>query len=180
MYLSAPSPPSVQRADGTSNQLHSEVLTCQMVFQGFLNIPKATWATLSILNNWNNGPFSSGGQKWALTGVIRGNMHVIVLSCTHYMETYKFFCKCVHESTISCMFPCISPVSAHFWPPLEKGPLIHTLVMHTSCGHQGMESREERVIGRIWTGACKMHHKLMVHVACLDLITLWTASLFWQ
>ncbi len=21
------------------------------------------------------------------------------------------------------MFPCITPVSAHFWPPLEKGPL---------------------------------------------------------
>ncbi len=35
-----------------------------------------------------------------------------------------FFCKCVHESTITCMFPCITPVSAHFWPPLEKGPLF--------------------------------------------------------
>ncbi len=34
-----------------------------------------------------------------------------------------FFCKCVHESTITCMFPCITPVSAHFWPPLEKGQL---------------------------------------------------------
>ncbi len=33
-----------------------------------------------------------------------------------------FFCKCVHESTITCMFPCITPVSVHFWPPLEKGP----------------------------------------------------------
>ncbi len=50
-------------------------------------------------------------------------MHVIVLSCTHYMETYMFFCKRVHESTITCMFPCITPVSVHFWPPLEKGPL---------------------------------------------------------
>ncbi len=33
-----------------------------------------------------NGPFSSGGQKWALTGVIHGNMHVIVLSCTHLQK----------------------------------------------------------------------------------------------
>ncbi len=33
-----------------------------------------------------NGPFSSGGQKWALTGVIHGNMHVIVLSYTHLQE----------------------------------------------------------------------------------------------
>ncbi len=23
------------------------------------------------------------------------------------------------------MFPCITPVSAHFWPPLEKGPFRH-------------------------------------------------------
>ncbi len=58
-------------------------------------------------------------------------MHVIVLSCTHYMETYMFFCKCVHESTITCMFPCITPVSAHFWPPLEKGPSVHLGMSHT-------------------------------------------------
>ncbi len=26
------------------------------------------------------------------------------------------------------MFPCITPVSAHFWPPLEKGPLgVHVV-----------------------------------------------------
>ncbi len=53
------------------------------------------------------GPFSSGGQKWALTGVIHRNM---------------FFCKCVHESTITCMFPCITQVSA---PSMEKGPWCH-------------------------------------------------------
>ncbi len=75
---------------------------------------------------------SGGGQKWALTGVIHGNMHVIVLSCAHYVETYMFFCKCVHESTVTCTFPCITPVSAHFWPPLEKGPLVVILDMHTS------------------------------------------------
>ncbi len=46
--------------------------------------------------NWYaNGPFSSGGQKWALTGVIHGNMHVIVFSCTHlqknmYVSMYNF------------------------------------------------------------------------------------------
>ncbi len=39
-----------------------------------------------------------------------------------------FFCKCVHESTITCMFPCITPVSAHCWPPLEKGPLLPSLI----------------------------------------------------
>ncbi len=64
-----------------------------------------------IQAEFTNGPFSSGGQKWALTGVIHGNMHVIVLSCTYYMEIYMFFCKCVHESAITCMFPC-TPVSA--------------------------------------------------------------------
>ncbi len=38
------------------------------------------------VETWHNGPFSSGGQKWALTGVIHGNMHVIVLSCTHLQK----------------------------------------------------------------------------------------------
>ncbi len=33
-----------------------------------------------------NWPFSSGGQKWALTGVIHRNMHVIVLSCTRLQK----------------------------------------------------------------------------------------------
>ncbi len=84
-------------------------------------LTNALWASR---NTSPNGPFSSGGQKWALTGVVHGNTHVIVLSCTHYMETYMFLCKCVHESTVTCMFPCITPVSAHFWPPLEKGPLL--------------------------------------------------------
>ncbi len=31
-----------------------------------------------------------------------------------------FFCKCVHESTITCMFPCIAPVSAHFRPHRKR------------------------------------------------------------
>ncbi len=34
----------------------------------------------------SNGPFSSGGQTSALTGVIHGNRHVIVLSCTHLQK----------------------------------------------------------------------------------------------
>ncbi len=61
-----------------------------------------------------------------------------------------FFCICVHESTITCMFPCITPVSAHFWPPLEKGPLAlpgrtyHLTVSHYSgggsCALQGSSS----------------------------------------
>ncbi len=51
-------------------------------------------------------------------------MDVIVLSCTYYMETYMFFCKRVHETTITCMFPCITPVSAHFWPPTGKGSIV--------------------------------------------------------
>ncbi len=29
------------------------------------------------------------------------------------------------------MFPCITPVSARFWPPLEKGPLM--AVLHVTC-----------------------------------------------
>ncbi len=30
--------------------------------------------------------------------------------------------------TITCRFPCITLVSAHFWPPLEKGPLTEDTV----------------------------------------------------
>ncbi len=29
------------------------------------------------------------------------------------------------------MFPCITPVSAHFWPPLEKGPFDLHMYMCT-------------------------------------------------
>ncbi len=64
----------------------------------------------------SNGPFSSGvkvSTKWR-----------------NYMETCMFFCKCVHESTITCVFPCIAPFSAHFWPPLEKGPLRQHISWH--------------------------------------------------
>ncbi len=49
-----------------------------------------------------NGPFTSGGQKWALTGVIHGNMHVIVLGFT-YTFTEKHVC-----------FHVISLFRAHF------------------------------------------------------------------
>ncbi len=31
-----------------------------------------------------------------------------------------------------CMFPCITPVSAHFWPPLEKGPLSPWIIDSSS------------------------------------------------
>ncbi len=39
-----------------------------------------------------------------------------------------FLCKCVHESTITCMFPCITPVSAHFWPHWKR---VHYVMIPT-------------------------------------------------
>ncbi len=65
------------------------------------------WHTNHIMTGLANGPFSSGGQKWALTGVIHGNMHVIVLSCTHLQEKHA----CFHV---------ISLFSAHFWPHWKR------------------------------------------------------------
>ncbi len=62
-------------------------------------------------------PFSGGGQKWALNREI----------------TWKHTCFSVNvymkaQYLITCMFPCIIPVSAHFWPPPGKGPLRLRLV----------------------------------------------------
>ncbi len=64
------------------------------------------YTNAQTLRERNNGPFSSGGQKWALTGVIHGNMHVIVLS---YTFTEKHVC-----------FDVISLFSAHFWPHWKR------------------------------------------------------------
>ncbi len=44
------------------------------------------WLSLCLIPSLFNGPFSRGGQMWALTGVIHGNMHVIVLSWTHLQK----------------------------------------------------------------------------------------------
>ncbi len=49
---------------------------------------------------------------------------------THYMETYMFFCKRVHKSTITCMFPCITPVSAHFDPHWKR---VHCVITDKCC-----------------------------------------------
>ncbi len=38
------------------------------------------------------------------------------------------YSKCVHESTITCMFPCITPVSAHFWPHWKR---VHCWIVPT-------------------------------------------------
>ncbi len=55
---------------------------------------------------------------------------------TKWEITWKHTCfyvhECVHESTITCMFPCITTVSAHFWPPLEKG-LLKRNVYQSTC-----------------------------------------------
>ncbi len=59
---------------------------------------------ISMQWNWNNGPFSSGGQKWALA---------------NWSNTWKHACYCAFMYTFTEKHVCfhvISLFSAHFWP----------------------------------------------------------------
>ncbi len=60
----------------------------------------------------------------------------------------------VHESTITCMFPCITPVNAHFCPPLEKGPLRNATNAQTNEKSKGL------------AGICDMYIVTVSSVSC--------------
>ncbi len=65
-----------------------------------------------------------------------------------------FFCKCVHESTITCMFPCITPVSAHFEGYVHCGGAIQRSIWYYGARHSFPLSLAAHVL-------------LMLHTQCV-------------
>ncbi len=61
------------------------------------------------------------------------------------MEAYMFFCKCVHESTITCMFPCIVLTFDPHWMDHGKGSIIRHVLINCPRSNRERSAQSARV-----------------------------------